>query len=111
MLQKTIIHGEPERMKQLRPEIHLNQGKAEKWTNFREHEHTKNSSHQRKEKDRNIAGRDRISAADIPRLRVKRKGDDYESELWFTFIIEKRKTSKRKKRKKEKRTKSAGKVL
>lgn len=78
MLQKYIIHSDPERMKELRTKIHLNQGKVEKGTNFTEHEHTKSGIHQRKE-NRNIRGRERISAADIPSLKVKGKGDDYEN--------------------------------
>lgn len=101
MLQKTIIHSKPERMKELRTEIRLNQGNVEKGMNFREHEHKKNSIHQRKEENRNIGGRDWISVADIPSLRVKGKGDDYESELWFTFCYE-QKTTKPNSKKKEK---------
>ena len=101
MLQKTIIHSEPERMKEVRTEIHLNQGKVEKGMNFREHEHTKNSIHQRKEEDRTIGGRDRISVADIPSLKVKGKGDDYESELWFPFCYEKNPKPKKKKEKRK----------
>jgi len=68
-------------MKELRTEIYLNQGRGKKGTNFREHEHMKSSIHQKKEENRNTGGRDRISVADIPNLKVKEKGNDYESEL------------------------------